>query len=68
MRTQLLRMLKARIGLCRHDGRPPLPPSRTCIPGTQVWAGQQLLLSSTLCRANCWCSPVGGTGGLIVVG
>lgn len=35
-RTQLLRMLKHRIGMFAHDGMSPLPPSRSRIPKTQV--------------------------------
>lgn len=35
-RTQLLRMLKHRIGMFPHDGMSPLAPSKTRIPKTQV--------------------------------
>jgi hypothetical protein len=36
MRTQLLRMLKHRIGLCHHDPRLPPLPSKNSIPTSQV--------------------------------
>lgn len=35
-RTQILRMLKHRIGMFAHDGMLPLAPSRSRIPKTQV--------------------------------
>jgi len=36
MRSQLLRMLKHRIGFCQLSRDMPLPSSNTLIPGTQV--------------------------------
>jgi len=35
-RTQVLRMLKHRIGLFTHDGMSVLPPAKARIPKTQV--------------------------------
>ena len=35
-RVHILALLKHRVGLLEHSGRPPYPPAASQIPGTQV--------------------------------
>ena len=57
MRSQLLRMLKYRIGFCQLDREAPMPPSGTQIPPTQV---QPPLSYTHLCHccSSCRCIAI----------